>query len=124
MNFSGFPLYSTLLKEVDNDNITLSEKQYIMNNIKKIDKQNYEYLYCLIISYFIDNNKKNAKDIPYEGKQLKTGIKFNLEDLPKKLQKIIFIFMQKIIIAQEENQKIKNDSKEKKVKKVTKKTNL
>ena len=122
MNFSGFPLYSTLLKEIDNDSIiTLTEKQYIMNNIKKIDKQNYEYLYCLIISYFIDNNKKNTKDIPYEGKQLKTGIKFNLEDLPKKLQKIIFIFMQKIIIAQEETQKIKCDNKEKKNKKSLKK---
>ena len=34
--FTGFPLYSTLIKEVEDDTITLAEKQYIMNNIKKI----------------------------------------------------------------------------------------
>ena len=95
--FTGFPLYSTLIKEVEDDTITLVEKQYIMNNIKKLDKQDYEYLYCLIVSYYIDHNKKNVKEIiPFDGKQLKTGVKFNLEDLPNKLQKIIYIFITKI----------------------------
>lgn len=103
MNFSGFPLYSTLLKEVDTDiknkgieptsPISLVSKQFVMNHIKKIDKQNFEYIYCLILSYYIDTNKKNVQTIPYEGKQLKSGIKFNFEDLPNKLQRIIYTFI-------------------------------
>lgn len=103
MNFNGFPLYSDLLKEVDLDiknrslaedaAITLDEKKSIMNVIKKIDKQNYEYIYCLILSYYIDINKKNIEKIPYEGKQLKSGVKLNLEDLPNKLQRILYTFI-------------------------------
>lgn len=103
MNFTGFPLYSDLLKVVDlelknnsmpeDTAITFDEKKSIMNNIKKIDKQNYEYIYCLILSYYIDTNKKNLEKIPYEGKQLKSGIKLNLEDLPNKLQRILYTFI-------------------------------
>jgi hypothetical protein len=114
MNFSGFPLYSSIYKEVDNDIITIQEKQYVMNNIKKIEKQNYEYIYALIISYYIDEHRQNLSSIPYEGKQLKTGIKFNLEDFPNKLQKIIYIFIKKCVTKQKEEipvKKIKNKSK-------------
>jgi hypothetical protein len=95
--FKGFPLYSTLVKELDDVPVNLLQKQAIMNNIKKINTQGYEYIYGLIISYYIDQNKKNAETIPYEGKQLKTGVKFNLEDLPDKLQKLIYLFIEKHI---------------------------
>jgi hypothetical protein len=103
MNFTGFPLYSNLVKEIDldlksksledNSQIPLEDKKFVMNNIKKIDKQHYEYIYCLILSYYIDINKKNVDTIPYEGKQLKSGIKLNFEDLPNKLQRIIYTFI-------------------------------
>ena len=103
MNFTGFPLFSTLVKEVDadiknrgldeNSAIPLADKQFVMNNIKKIDKLNFEYIYCLIVSYYIDTNKKNVESIPYEGRQLKSGIKFNFEDFPNKLQRIIYTFI-------------------------------
>lgn len=107
MNFTGFPLYSTLIKEVDEDlknkslddntAIPLKDKQFVVNSMKKIDKQNYEYIYCLILSYYLDTNKKNLEGIPYEGKQLKSGIKLNFEDLPNKLQRIIYTFVSKKI---------------------------
>ncbi len=106
MNFTGFPLYSTLVKQVDeelkrqvlddNTPIPLKDKQFVISNMKKIDKQNYEYIYCLILSYYLDTTKKNLDGIPYEGRQLKSGIKLNFEDLPNKLQRLIYTFVCKI----------------------------
>lgn len=107
MNFTGFPLYSTLLKQVDeelknntlddNTPIPLKDKQFVVGSMKKIDKLNYEYIYCLILSYYLDTTKKNIEGIPYEGKQLKSGVKLNFEDLPNKLQRIIYTFITKKI---------------------------
>ena len=109
MNYLGFPLYSTIIKELEANKlytdtpIEMEQKQFIMNNIKKIDKQGYEYIYCLIVSFYLDTKQTNADNIPFEGKQLKTGIKFNLDDLPNKLQKIIYNFIEK-----NQTQKLKN----------------
>ena len=110
MNFTGFPLYSTLYKEIDDTPVSSEEKQFFITYIKKLDKQEHEYIYALILSYYLDSIQKNPKEIPYMGKEMKSGYKFNMEDLPPKLQKIICKFAEK-----DANQK--GDKKQEKTKK-------
>lgn len=102
MNFFGFPLYSTLFKELENKesvNIKIEDcKKFILKNFKKVtDRQDTEYLYALIVSYYIDHNNKNCDQVPYSGKVVKKDIKINVDDMPEKLLLIIYKFIKKYL---------------------------
>ena len=73
----SFPLYSNLVSELEKNEVNISNDS--INNfiafIKVADKQCIELVYALIKKYDIEHENSNDL-LPYKGKQLKTGYKF------------------------------------------------
>jgi len=92
MSGNQFPLFdslSTLISD-KNEYLTPTQIEYCVREIKTFDRNSYELLYGIIKSFEIHNNMNN--NIPYEGKQLKTGVKFDFNNFPVKLQQMIYKF--------------------------------
>ena len=91
-----FPLYDSLINvvSVDEDPPNAEIQLEISQKIKKFDKNAQELVYALIKAYQIKNPCTNQHTIPFEGKQLKSGLKFDMTKLPEHLQKIISKFVE------------------------------
>ena len=92
---SKFPLY-TSIKNITDFEKELSHQELVnvSQKIKKLDKNTHELVYALIKSYQIDNKENKAHMLPYESKQLKTGIKFDMNNIPKGLQNMLAKFLE------------------------------
>jgi len=91
-----FPLFDSLNNLVTNDVESL-EPEIQLNlsqKIKKFDKNTQELVYALIKAYQITNPDTNQHTIPFEGKTLKSGIKFDMTKFPSKLQNILSKFVE------------------------------
>jgi len=96
---SQFPLFDSILSELDEKkkNTLLNDKEindYCLE-IKTFDKNSFEILYALIKTYEVNSNPNNTCILPYDSKELKTGIKFDFHNLPSTLQQIINEFCNK-----------------------------
>ncbi len=91
-----FPLYDSLINvvSVDEEPPNAEIQLEISQKIKKFDKNAQELVYALIKAYQIKNPCTNQHTIPFEGKQLKSGLKFDMTKLPEHLQKIISKFVE------------------------------
>ncbi len=91
-----FPLYDSLINvvSVDEEPPNAEIQLEISQKIKKFDKNAQELVYALIKAYQIKNPCTNQHTIPFEGKQLKSGLKFDMSKLPEHLQKIISKFVE------------------------------
>ena len=90
---NNFPLFNSINniisseKELnDQEKITLSLK------IKTYDKHTQELVYALIKCYQINNSDNENYLLPYNGKKLKSGLKFNMSNFPNRLQNILWKF--------------------------------
>jgi hypothetical protein len=90
MNFPNFPLYTSLKKD-DFKELTVEEKDKFIDTIKDMGDEQHKMIYALIRAYHLDHDN-NIQDLPYSGKTLKSGIKFDFDHLPSKLQCILFNF--------------------------------
>ena len=92
---SKFPLYTSIknITEFDKE-LSHQELVNVSQKIKKLDKNTHELVYALIKSYQIDNKENKAHMLPYESKQLKTGIKFDMNNIPKGLQNMLAKFLE------------------------------
>lgn len=99
-----FKLYKDLETKLDNlDNLDVNEIKILKtpewiedfrNKIKKMSQDNINDLYLLIRFNFLNQtDKDDEKELPYSAKKLKSSIKFDLEMMPEKLQKIIVLFV-------------------------------
>jgi hypothetical protein len=87
---SNFPLYENLLKDLEN--ISVNKDKFI-KLVKDFDNNGYEIIYALIKFYQFKNNKENNMyKIPYGGKHNKDEIKFDYNELPDDLKKILYKF--------------------------------
>src|SRR3972149_7533421 len=106
----SFPLYDSLLAEVGSDelkDLTTKQKNESAQKIKQFDTEGYSLCYALIRSYQTKENDNIVSfELPYESKQLKTGIKFELDKLPIKLKHIILKFIDKHLTKMEEEKKL------------------
>lgn len=92
---SKFPLYTSIKNITDFDKeLSHQELVNVSQKIKKLDKNTHELVYALIKSYQIDNKENKAHMLPYESKQLKTGIKFDMNNIPKGLQNMLAKFLE------------------------------
>ena len=89
---ANFPLY-TSLKIINKDTSKIDGKKFI-KMFKKIDPKSHELIYALIRSFQMEKNIDvlNA-DLPFEGRQLKSGYRFDFDKLPLQLQQILFEFI-------------------------------
>ena len=89
-----FPLYDTFYKSTKQlEHIPLTELQLddFLRNIQLVT--NHEIFYMLIRVFSIEHNLKDQ--IPYNGKQLNKGIRFDLKQCPTHLQQILYTFITK-----------------------------
>ena len=87
---SKFPLYASMANLVpqDPEELSLVEKKELIVKIKSFDRHTHELVYALIKAYGINENVTTT-NLPFGSKNLKTGIKFNINNLPLKLQHVL-----------------------------------
>lgn len=88
-----FPLYSTLCLKLPKKDLTISQKSDLINKIENIDNDGAELIFALLNCYYIDKDKGNSMNIPYEGKIVSDKIEFDLNNLPIPLRHIIYKFV-------------------------------
>lgn len=90
---SKFPLYDSLLKDISDTELTVTQKRIFIKRIEKIDNHGHELIYALIRMYQIENKEENTSfTLPYNGTYIENDICFDLDKLPKKLKQILFKF--------------------------------
>jgi len=72
----------------DPEELSTTEKKDLITKIKSFDRHTHELVYALIKAYGIDENITTT-NLPFSSKSLKTGIKFDINNLPLKLQHIL-----------------------------------
>lgn len=111
---TSFPLYDTLMaglpKNEEIKDLTLEQKYEFIRFYKKLDKNGKDLFFVLIRMFFIKNEKINETNdlftIPYGGELLNSktdnngqgtigDAKFNLENLPLKLKRILYNFLER-----------------------------
>ena len=88
--FPNFPLYTSLKKD-DFNELKNEQKDDLAESIKNMDEEKQNIIYALIRAYHLDHDD-NIQEIPYGGKLLKSGHKFDIDTLPSKLQSILYNF--------------------------------
>ncbi len=91
----SFPLLSSITSQLTEEEVNLSdkEKKVIIQTMKKFDKHKQELVYGLIKAYCIET-KSQAIGLPFEGKEMKTGPRFDWDKIPPKLQSILRKFVE------------------------------
>lgn len=90
MNFPNFPLYTSLRRD-DFTELTHEQKDEVIDMIKKMSEAEHAVVFALITAYHLEHDK-NIQELPYGGKSLRNGHKFDIDCLPSKLQCILHSF--------------------------------
>ena len=92
---STFPLYDNLYNEIQDLSTPLNEDEKIFFTLetKKLGEHECEIMYALIRTHQLKHGKICSYIIPYGGKKLKKGIKFDLNNIPTELSKILYRFL-------------------------------
>jgi ABC-type transporter Mla MlaB component len=106
-------LYETLNKDITETEIktpSVEQKEIFLEKLKQIDSKGNEIIYVLIKTHQKLENSSDINNLPYDAKELKMGIKFNLDNLPIKLFYILNSFINKHIshLNDENNRKFLN----------------
>lgn len=91
---SKFPLYDNLSKDISNTKLNTTQKKSFIKRVEKIDKSGYELVYALIKMYQMENNEGSTSfTLPYNGKYINNEMNFDLDEIPGKLQQILYKFL-------------------------------
>lgn len=89
----SFPLYENLLSRTTfGDPIDQSEIQFFMDQVKE-DTGIHELVYAIIRCYQLHEGSLETYILPYGGRKLKKGIKFDFDKFPEKLQHLLLTFI-------------------------------
>jgi hypothetical protein len=92
MNYPNFPLYDSL-KNNEFKELTDDEKDTLVEKIKNMNDEKQEIVYALMKVYYIEEkNTVSSNELPYNGKELKNRLKFDMDQIPSKLQYILKSF--------------------------------
>ena len=108
----SFPLYNTFKNNSDitNKELTLNEKEELITMIDSFQKnehKSHELIYALIRCHQLEDDSITYTSLPYECKEQKSGIKFNVSKLPAKLQQILYAFSKKHVEELKSEQSVK-----------------
>lgn len=91
---SKFPLYDSLNTNIKNKDLTVIQKKDFIKKIDILDKNGHELIYALIRIYQMENDEDNTSFIlPYNGIYINKDMKFYIENLPNKLNHILYKFI-------------------------------
>jgi len=88
MNFPNFPLYDTLKKN-DFKELSDEEKDKLVENLKVMSDEKHEIIYAILKAFYMEEHQtymSTDNELPYSGKTLKNRLKFDLDQIPSKLQ--------------------------------------
>jgi len=94
----NFPLYDNIVQKLAEQNINITVPVSTENKISfvdfiKISDQNvHEFIYMLIKVYQLQYDNTSATNLPFNGKEQKCGLKFDIDNLPFHLQHILIEF--------------------------------
>lgn len=92
MNFS-FPLYDNLnINDLPIHEMTSAEKDGLVELVESLDEDGRERVFVLIKKFYSQQGEGNVR-IPYNGKQVKKDIKFDLSEMPNKLRHMLHKFV-------------------------------
>ena len=109
-----FTLYNILFNEATDDEMTVDEKNNLAKLVKKIDMEGCELVYAIIRCYQLEHetiDKKLSVALPYEGKVVKSGMKWDVDKLPFRLLRMIDIFLKKHILKMNEEKILRQTRK-------------
>jgi len=111
IKMSRFPLYDNLSQGIKNRDLTVLQKKDFIVKIKEIDTDGYELIYALIKMYQMETGDANTSfTLPYKGIFIDENIKFDLNDLPKKLKQILYKFVDIHLDKMSEEDSIKSQT--------------
>jgi hypothetical protein len=93
----SFPLYDSICEKINDDiNTPLDHDKKIAfcDFVKKSEQNIHELLYMLMKTHQIKYDATSSTSMPFDGKEQKCGLKFDIDNLPIKLQQILFSFSQ------------------------------
>ena len=95
---TNFPLYDNITNKLVEENINISESIQNSDKIKftefvKTSNQNvHEFIYMLVKVHQLKADNTSSTNLPYNGKEQKSGLKFDIDNLPYHLQHILLEF--------------------------------
>ena len=93
----NFPLYTSILEQIDDDvldtTLTNEQKTEFSEFIKISDNNVHELTYILLKIHQIKSDGISKTSLPFNGKEQKAGLKFDIDNCPLKLQHILIKFM-------------------------------
>ena len=102
---SNFPLYNSIVEQLDANTldqpITNNQKIEFVEFIKLSDNNTHELVYILLKIHQIRTELSSKTSLPFNGKEQKAGLKFDIDNCPNKLQNILYKFMQMTNTANE-----------------------
>lgn len=108
---SNFPLYNNLYKETIEKDLTTMQKKSFIKKIENIDQHGFELIYTLVKIYQTEHDICSNYILPYNGIYINNDISFNLDNLPNKLKRILYKFLQVHIKKMEEEEKLQKNRK-------------
>ncbi len=91
-----FPLYDNLFREVEDNDLTKTERDDFLKLVKKIDTDGSELFYAVVKCYQLNNGSStDFINTPYNSKMVKGALKFELDDIPGKLKRMLYVFLKK-----------------------------
>ena len=95
---SNFPLYTSIVEKLDpskiETSITNEQKTEFSEFVKLQDNNTHELIYILLKIHQIRTENNSKTSLPFNGKEQKAGLKFDIDNCPAKLQHILYKFME------------------------------
>jgi hypothetical protein len=94
----NFPLYDNIVQKLAEQNIIITAPISLENKTRfvdfiKVSNQNvHDFIYMLIKVYQLKFDTTSSTNLPFNGKEQKCGLKFDIDNIPTHLQHILFEF--------------------------------
>jgi hypothetical protein len=89
---SIIPLFQSLKGDAELQDLTLEQKEELIDNIKVLDEKGSELFFVLIKLFEMESNPEASDGLPFECKFIAKEYRFDLEKLPAKLKQILSKF--------------------------------
>lgn len=101
---STFPLYDNLRREASSTDLLKKEKEEFVKMVKKIDVEGSELFYAIVRCHQLQEESSEMFSHPYDSKLVKGALKFELENFPPLLKRMLFIFLKKHSLKMKEEE--------------------
>lgn len=95
---SNFPLYDNIIQKLEDAGqspdtpITIDEKHTFIDFVKASDQNVHEFIYMLMKVHQLKFDTTSSTNLPFNGKEQKCGLKFDMDALSHHLQRVLYEF--------------------------------